>query len=121
MKVIYNACYGGFSLSDAGMRRYAEIKGIELFPEIGDFDFVTYWTKKDEPRSHSDNVLSTRDFERDDPALLQVVAELGDKANGPAAALRIVEVTAGDRWRIDEYDGNESVMTVDDYEWKVAT
>jgi hypothetical protein len=64
--------------------------------------------------------FSDRDFERNDPILVQVVEELGDKANGSCAKLRIAEVTAGTLYRIDEYDGFESVETKDSYEWNVA-
>jgi hypothetical protein len=59
-------------------------------------------------------------IERNDPALAQVVEELGDKANGSCAKLRIQEVPAGTLYRIDEYDGSESVMTHDAYDWNVA-
>jgi hypothetical protein len=52
--------------------------------------------------------------------LVQVVEELGDKANGRCAKLRIAEVPAGTLYRIDEYDGFESVETKDSYEWNVA-
>jgi len=64
--------------------------------------------------------FSDREIERNDPALAQVVEELGDRANGSHAELRIFEVSAGTLYRIDEYDGSESVMTQDTYEWKVA-
>lgn len=92
-KIVYNACYGGFSLSDAAIERYAEIKGITIYD---------------------------RAIERNDPALVQVVEELGDKANGSCTELFITDIPAGTLYRIDEYDGLESVMTIDDYEWKVA-
>lgn len=95
-KVVYNACYGGFSLSEGAIARYKEIKG-----------------------SVPDNFYP-RDIERDDPALVQVVEELGSKANGHCAALQIEDVPKGTEWRIDEYDGNESVATKDSYEWKTA-
>ncbi len=94
MKIVYNACFGGFSLSPAGERRYCELAEL-------------------------DDVYS-RNLKRSDPLLVQVVEELGQKANGSAAKLQIAEVPAGVRYRIDEYDGNESVMTVDDYAWEVA-
>ena len=97
-KIVYNACYGGFSLSHEAIMRYAEIKGINI--AIGEF--------------------SIYDIERTDPALVQVVEELGEAANGRSAALRIVELPAGTLYRIDEYDGSESVMTQDDYDWSVA-
>ncbi len=97
-KIVYNGCYGGFSLSDAAMRRYAEIKGM----------------------AYDEMTLGSREFERDDPALVQVVEELGDAANGMCAKLHIEDVPKGTLWRIDEYDGFESVATQDSCEWKVA-
>jgi hypothetical protein len=95
-KIVYNACYGGFGLSDEAMMRYCEIKGI---PEETIYD---------------------DDIERTDPVLVQVVEELGDKANGDCAELRIAELSAGTLYRIDEYDGFEKVYTQDDYAWSVA-
>lgn len=143
MKVVYNGCYGGFSVSDAAIRRYAEIKGISLYPEKGKFSFTTYWTVPEEQRlaplegeawykasqeeriahneAYSRMTLGTREFERDDPVLVQVVEELGDAANGEYAKLKIEDVSKGTLWRIDEYDGNEHVATQDSYEWKVAS
>ena len=93
-KIVYNACFGGYGLSEAAIMRYADITGAMGF--------------------------SVYDIERTDPALVQVVEELGEAANGRSAALRIVELPAGTLYRIDEYDGVESVMTQDDYEWSVA-
>jgi hypothetical protein len=142
-KVVYNGCYGGFSVSHEGMIRYAEIKGITLYPEKDDrFGFVTYWTTPAEDRAailtgeawnnatqaeriasnelYRKSELSTRGFDRADPALVQVVEELGEKANGSCADLRIEDVPAGTLWRINEYDGNERVMTQDSYEWSLA-
>ena len=55
------------------------------------------------------------DAVRHDPALVQVVEELKDKANGMCAKLRIDEVSGP--YRIDEYDGYESVETPGSYDW----
>jgi hypothetical protein len=95
-KIVYNACYGGFGLSDEAMMRYCEIKGI------------------------TEETIYDGDIERTDPVLVQVVEELGDKANGDCAELRIAELPAGTLYRIDEYDGVEQVCTHDDYVWSVA-
>lgn len=138
-KIVYNACYGGFSLSDAAITRYAEIKGITIYPHVEErFGFTSYylcppeeWMRInieennnpiDSGRFERSNALyfSDRDIERNDPALAQVVEELGDEANGDHAELFITDIPAGTLYRIDEYDGLESVMTNDDYEWKVA-
>ena len=87
MKVVINNCYGGFSLSDAGIARYLEFKGIEV-PDKSFYD---------------------RDIPRDDAVLIRVVEELGDAANGFAADLKIVDIPDDVDWEIEEYDGNEWV------------
>lgn len=96
-KIVYNSSYGGFGLSDEAEIRYRELTG-----NINNEDFDAYI------------------IDRADPILVQVVEELGKKAGGGNASLHITEVPAGTWYRIDEYDGYESVMTIDDYEWKVA-
>lgn len=144
-KIAYNACHGGFSISDAALKRYAEMKGITLYPEYdARFRLTTYWTIPEEARAGKvlqddawyaapmearaasnkfckDNQINTRDFERDDALLIQVIEELGDAANGAHAKLRISDLPAGSRYRIDEYDGFESVETPDSDEWKTAS
>ncbi len=145
-KVVYNACYGGFSLSHEAIMRYAELKGIKVWPEpYKDFPSLgfEYWIvppegrpkllAKDEWRtaSHDERVASneahekttlasTRDLKRSDPVLAQVVEELGAKANGMCAELRIVDLPEGTQYRIDEYDGRETVATRDSYDWETA-
>jgi hypothetical protein len=96
-KIVYSSSYGGFGLSHA-----AEICYRELTGNINNEDFDVY------------------NIDRADPILVQVVEALGDRANGDFAKLCIAEVPAGTRYHINEYDGYESVMTIDDYEWKVA-
>ena len=141
-KVVYNACFGGFSVSEAALRRYAELKGLTLYVEVNKPWGRHYWTvpeselggifRDDEfrlasmedrvasNRRYSELTLSTHNFSRTDPILVQVVEELGASANGSFADLKIAEVPRGTKYRIDEYDGSESVMTSDDYEWEVA-
>lgn len=54
-------------------------------------------------------VLDTRPANRAHPLLVKCVEEMGDKANGGCARLRVVEIPDGVEWEIDEYDGMESV------------
>lgn len=96
-KIVYSACYGGFSLSEKAISRYWELKGEPC------------------PKNWYD-----RGIDRTDPILVQVVEELGEDANGSYAKLRIEELPKGTIYRIDEYDGFESVKTQDDYDWSVA-
>ena len=138
-KVVYNACYGGFSLSKEACQRYWDIKGQQVwieddkeFPSLG---LWTVWLTPPEERPTKNKnwnsmTMDERDnfnhqyyqhtwrennVDRHDPVLVQVVEELGDKANAKHAQLKIDEVDGP--YRIDEYDGNESVMTSGDYDW----
>jgi pyridoxal/pyridoxine/pyridoxamine kinase len=120
-KIVYNSCYGGFSLSKTAILRYAELKGITLYQRVDDRfkglgDHFSSWYLDEAYTKH----WSDRDINRTDPVLVKVVEELGTAANGRFAELCIADVPVGTRYRIDEYDGNESVMTVEDYEWSIA-
>lgn len=101
-KIVYNACFGGFSLSAEAVRLAREISGN---PKWGDAD---------------EKYGFIEGIERHDPVLVQVVETLGPAANGSCASLRIEELSSGTLYRIDEYDGAESVCTNDSYEWTVA-
>lgn len=80
MKIVINVCFGGFGLSAQALHRHAELTGQYLW-----------------------------DINRSDPALVQVVEELGSKSWGDHAELKVVEIPDGVRWRIEEYDGNEHI------------
>lgn len=128
MKIVINTCYGGFSISLAGLKRYYEIKFPERKLYFYKRDFSTHiYTKVSEDKYDiifdkdfgntfkaneidndvfNDHFVSTYDFKRTDPVLIQVVEELGDKANGTCAELKVVEFS-GNKYRICEYDGME--------------
>ncbi len=114
MKIVINKCYGGFSLSDAGILKYAELKGISLYlkppanitSRLGNLFYRVYYTTPDfQEKTH----FSQYDIKRDDPFLIQTIEELGQKAASAASNLRIVEIPDGVEWMIDEYDGMEWV------------
>lgn len=133
MKIVINNCFGGFGLSHEAMLRYFEIKGITVYPEKGKDAWVhwTYWTTKPEDRltskegdefrkmsiedrqaynkQWSEQTVYERDIARNDPALVQVVEELGEAANGFCSELKVVDVPDNVLWHISEYDGRESV------------
>jgi hypothetical protein len=135
MKVVVNRCYGGFSLSKEACQRYWEIKGHQVwiedekkFPSMGLF---TVWLTPPDQRieskegeefyamsledrqaynkQYSENTWYCRDLERNDPILVQVVEELGDRAGGRCAELAITEIPDGVDFEIEEYDGKEWV------------
>jgi hypothetical protein len=124
MKVVKNACFGGFRLSHAAVMRYAELTGMTLYPFVDDTNDISkaphrwdgrtkpplglihYCTK---PRYSDKHAFSPSNIERTDPALVQVVEELGEKANGKHAELVVVEVPDDVVWSIDNYDGVETI------------
>ena len=115
-KIVYNNCYGGFGLSEAAVRRYAEIKGFEIYTDPK--HRYCYFTHPKE-RDFTKSFFNERCIERDDPALVQVVEELGDKANSLCSKLVIKDLPAGTKYRLTEYDGNESIVTSYD-DWRIA-
>ena len=137
-KVVYNACYGGFNLSREACKRYWELQGKEVWIEqdkqFKSLDMFTVWLVPPEERlkqkdwssmslteriaynkKHSEQTWYYNNVDRHDPILVQVVEELGAKANGSCAKLSIAEVSGP--YRIDEYDGNETVVEPDGYDW----
>lgn len=114
-KVVYNACFGGFNLSDAAIARYLELKRIKTYPLKSEYGFtIHYLTEGTDPERKAWHDLN---IPRHDPCLVQVVEELGRAANGSHAHLAIVDVDVSQGYRIDEYDGMECVMTPSSYEW----
>jgi hypothetical protein len=83
MKIVINREWGGFGLSKTGWKRYHELGGKKN-------QYV--WNIK-----------------RNDPILVQVVEELGKKANGSYSDLKIVEIPDDVEWYIHDYDGMETV------------
>jgi len=84
MELVINRCFGGFALSD----EVCEYLGC------GTYDY-------------------SRPHERNDWRLVEAVKKFGDRANGPAARLRIVELPDETTdYYIQEYDGAESVIYV---------
>ena len=68
-KIVINVCHGGFGLSDKAMELYKILTGI---PPATD---LYYW-----------------DIDRDSPQLVQIVEQLGERANNRYSTLKVVEV-----------------------------
>ena len=90
-KVVINACFGGFGLSDEAIAMLRERKGIAA----------------GERTTYAD------ELGRDDADLIAVVEALGTKkASGRYANLKVVEVPMWLQekgWHIEEYDGSEHI------------
>jgi hypothetical protein len=102
VKVVHNCCYGGFSLSQKARDRLAEL-GLEL----------------DKDLCYRGNCYLPDSIERHDPRLVQVVEELDGEASGSNANLRVTTL-GGNRYRINEYDGRETVVEPEDLDWIVV-
>ncbi|CAJ5443029.1 Uncharacterised protein [Burkholderia pseudomallei] len=131
VKIVINACFGGFGLSDAAVVAYAQRKGITVYVERKNSLMVDYWTvppeqrqrdlpdgewhamSSDERAAHNARYatehFSVRDIKRDDPDLVAVVEQLRDAANDVFSKLVVVEIPDDVQWEISEYDGNEHV------------
>jgi hypothetical protein len=109
MKVVINACHGGFGLSDAAFEKLLDRKGIAWEKQEGKFGNIEYF--------HAGHVGSNDHYlydrilteNRADPDLIAIFEEMGHLANGSYSRLKIVEVPDDVEWEVDEYDGNEWV------------
>ena len=143
VKVVYNSDFSEFSLSGKAIRYFMELKGKTIFayrkegntyrkienPTDGDFEDwdVTLFDKdfgksfNDYKQEHDDHYVSgyistEGDYPRHDPELVKTVEDLGSKANGSHAHLKIKELK-GNLYIIDECDGSERVVEPDDINW----
>jgi len=91
MKIVINSCYGGFGLSKKALDALA-LEGVDLY-----------------------------DIDRADPRLVEIVEFLEAEADGVCTELTIIDIPAGTKYRITEYDGYEGIEYADEIEWSVAT
>ena len=94
-KVAINIVYGGFRLSEKAKKRYKEISGKEL-----PWD---YWDA----------------IPRHDPALIEVIEELGSLAHKDDVSSITIQEIPGNRYRIEEYDGIETIHCPEEENWTV--
>lgn len=135
MKVILNKCYGGFGVSKEAYKLYCKKigktayfykdeyigNGVVNFYRITDADFAEYnfssfycITKDYENKVNYHNIdkldiLYLNTEYRENTILIEVVEELGEKANGKYAQLEIVDIPNGMNYEIDDYDGIETL------------
>ena len=105
-EIVINACHGGYGLSLEAELLYLKKSLIDYTTE----DRVSrYDTERYGPEILVNGSVwrSKFDIRRDDPVLVSVVRELGSRANGNFAELKIVEIPASVNWQIKEYDGRE--------------
>lgn len=137
MKLVINKCHGGFGVSAEALKRLIALdsKGVEVYdakeyyggnnPNFAHRD----WRKDYEERLakcddagdgyrkdswgstlyKDERVYSYDRDARTDPALISVVEEMGEAANGFCAKLTVVEIPDGVEYTVEEYDGSEWV------------
>lgn len=132
MKVAINKCHGVFGLSPEAIRLYCKKAGMSCYffeitykSEASKYELVFEPTENptgilrwraftvSNPKDHKDPYKYRFDdyFENDrvNKHLIETIEELGPKANGPFAELKIVEVPDDVKWHIGEFDGTEWV------------
>jgi len=122
MEIVINKCYGGFGLSDEAMKLYAKYAGkyIGVYKYHGAYNHRSiYITSKAYPKGTfitdveiddpSVVLMDNSELPRADSNLVKVIKELGSKANGEFARLKVVTIPEGVKWNIREYDGIEQV------------
>ena len=111
MKVAINTCFGGFGLSNEAFQELLKRKGVEweLVRTGTTMGFLreSYYVK-----GHANEeayYISDYDYydDRTDPDLIAVIEQFGEKVNGFAASLKIVEIPDDVEWYVEEYDGRE--------------
>ena len=98
-KVVYNDCFGGFSISLTAMKWLAENGRDEIKAIAG-----KYLQKSPD----EEDGFSPDDIQRHDPDLVRCVETLGYMAGARFSNLKVRELK-GNRYRIDDYDGYEEV------------
>lgn len=103
-KVVYNACYGGFGLSKEAviwLETHGSKETKDMIKEIRD--------KEEE----SIGCAIKSKLSRHNKDLVSCIETLGDKASGDFSKLRVCNIE-GSAYRIEEYDGFETIIDKDD-------
>jgi hypothetical protein len=108
-KVVVNGCFGGFGVSEQGaewlLANGASPEKVSVTPAGSESPSWTYVRV---------------DLARHDPLLVRMVETLGTAANGGYADLYVHTLTQP-LYRIDEYDGSESVEEPGQAVWENAS
>ncbi|MBR5303480.1 MAG: hypothetical protein IKU37_01470 [Candidatus Gastranaerophilales bacterium] len=132
MKIILNKCFGGFGLSKNAHELYAEKKGMKVYEyyqdyrkgldcfKKGDSGVCKFYFTKDfgeeielNDEEYDKYCLNLTSENRTDKTLIEVVEELGQKANSGFSELEVVEIPDNSFYKIDEYDGVETIYYSD--------
>lgn len=112
MKIVINAANGGFGLSQEAYELLISEHKIPVFVERS-------WLEDDSAAPDIPAIIKGSDPDyywsywfvdhRDDPRLVAVVEQLGERANDRLAQLKVVEIPDDVEWELHEYAGNEHI------------
>jgi hypothetical protein len=111
IKVVINDTFGGFGLSQEARdlyrkRTYSWCYFIEEIWDMTDEEAETRHINDDNTVNYDD-----REF-RTDPVFVQIVEELGERASGRHALLKVVEIPDDVKWVVKNNNGNEWIAEV---------
>jgi hypothetical protein len=114
MKVVINACYGGFGISKEAAEFMAERGNEEAQKMLDEYarplDPNCKWDAINIEYGKGRDWFGSMDTtKRDDPTLVLAVESLGSAADGEFASLKVVEIPDGIDYEISEYDGYEHI------------
>ncbi len=104
MKVVYNTCFGGFSISRECAEWLAARGNLECIKMLADKEF--YGGLDETPRH--------------DPTLVLALEELGSEVASGSCAKLALHTLSDNRYYIEEYDGNEGVIEPKAVKWIVV-
>lgn len=106
-KVVYNACHGGFALS----------KLAAVWLAGAGLEEAVVWLAEESPEESGwSRHFYPHTLARHSQLLIECIESLGPAAAGTAYSdLRMTDVH--DVYRIEEYDGLETVVQPDEYNW----
>ena len=107
-KIVVNKCFGGFGVSQQAVEwllaHGANPKDVRM---------------QDSGLTDSKWVYTVCTMSRHHPLLVQMVETLGESADGGSASLMVLEIDQP-MYRIDEYDGRESIEEPSHVQWDNA-
>ena len=115
-EVVYNACYGGFSIS-VNMARYIleRTEDEEVKKELQE---AIDYSLRSNFMTDSVYIYYGPKIDRHDPLLVEAVKKFPDECKVDCRNLQI-EAIGDSKYIINEYDGYESVVTQEhDFGWK---
>lgn len=117
MKVVINACYGGFEISDKAFEWLIKEKGwiVTNYTKEGYYENPDAQIVDTKSLPNSDSFTFRYSFVEDDRLLrtnfniIEAVETLGKEVNSDGSRLKIIEIPPEVEWQIEEYNGWEYI------------